>query len=457
MSNKALVLREELVARRVIELPAETPEQVEYEEPIGPGPAEVPIDPEVLSGAEQKYRKVNMPPESVVTRTPMIKETLVTPVDVEAKTFWGFLEALGCIASPSPEYPITGGIKMKFYPGDDARLVLEANNQRVWAAASMKASGGDEAFEAVLPLQRTKNVIKRLSQSYSKITIGLGKDKIHIGNFSFPFYGRADHFPGKPRLDEALLSVSFATTYAKEIPERVFPAASAESEDIYGRGTTGVFIDLQRHVAVGTNSHRMHVLKLPLMHVEIEKQWKDIPQGVQIPIEVYQYLAAVEDREYTGFRLGRNKIMIGHADFGLITEPQNECFPEWEDATKLWPGSWSVGREVFLDAVKEASLILGAEEEPYIDFAFDLNGRSIAVVSASNGGARFERVVEASPSGDLVSFITVRLNAVYALDAIDACRGTTLRLGVARSMDYVTFRGDDNNFTGIVMPKARKQ
>ncbi len=254
-----------------------------------------------------------------------------------------------------------------------------------------------------------------------------------------------------------ILSVVFSTAYAREIPERVFPAAATAEQDPYGRGITGVFLDLQKNAAVGTNSHRMHVLQLPMMGVEVEKEWKDVPRGVQVPLEVYQYLAAVEDREYTGFRLGHDKIMVGHNDFGLITEPQNLNFPNWDGAMPEWPGRWTADRETFLAAVKEASLILGDEPVPYIDFAFDLNAKNVTVVSTGSSGDRFERTVEARPSGKLMSFVTIRLNAVYTLDAIDACRGSSIRIGLGREMDQITFRGDDDYFTGIVMPRKRDE
>ena len=452
-----LVVRKKTRAPKgVIELPEISPPPPEWEEDEGPGPARREPSAEVLSKAEQRYRESNeqTPPEVVITSAPMTKNSLVTPIEVEAKTLWGFLEALECITVEKSEYPILAGVKMRFIPGDEPRLLVEANNKKVWAAASLKAWGGNEEFAAVLPLQRAISVIKRLASKYSTITVGLDRERIHVGNFSFPFFGKVEHFPKKPRLEDHLVSVTWSTLYATQILERVLPAVD-ESDASYDRNLCGVFIDLESRAAVATNGKRMHVLELPLMKVEIDKRWKDAPTGVRLPLDVYRYIQAVEDRDWTGFRLGDTKVMIGSEDFGLVCNRLEGSFPDWSKAVTEWPGQWVVDRDVFLSAVKEASLLLLGKDEPGICLGFDLRAGSIAIVSSSVEGGRFERILKAKPSGKLLSFVTVTINPVFLLDAVDACRGSSLRIGVARENDQVTFRGDDNCFVAAIASMRR--
>ena len=296
-----------------------------------------------------------------------------------------------------------------------------------------------------------------MAAQYSTVSIGLDEEKIHIGNFSFPCWGHAKDFPKKPQLEEELISLSFATSYASEIPRRVGIATATDKDKDARIGLSGVYLDFENRAAVGTNGSRMHILELPMMHVEYEAKWKNDVAGVQVPLEVYRYIKAVEDREWTGMRVGASKVMVGHEDFGLIAEYPKRDFPDWKKAVQQWPGHWVLDREVFLSAVKEASLLLvRGESTPILNLAFDQNSKNIAVVSHSETGERFERVLEASPSGRLVSFVSLRLNSIYVLDALDACQGTSLRIGVARDTDQVTFRGDDNCFTGVVMPVRRE-
>lgn len=427
-------------------LPDETPPPPDCEDDIGPGPVEIVTREEEL---HEEY--VNAPPPiRVIDRLMVTKPSIVVPIEVNAKALWGFLEALRNVTGGGTDYPILSGVKMSFIPGEDGVLLLEATNRTSWAAASLKAEGGQQPFEAVLPLQRAINVIKLLSTSYSTVSIGMDERRIHVGDHSFPFGGKIAHFPKKPELKSPQASLVFNTNYLTEIPERVLPAV--DGVDGSRVNLNGVYIDLQKKAAVGSNGNRMHALLLPQMHIEEERSDADLPDGIRIPIEIYRYMAAVEDRDWTGLRICEDRVMVGHEDFGAVAMLSKVHYPDWEKAFPVWPGSWTVSSQEFMDATKEGSLLLNPRGREGMSFRFSTMNELVIVSSESPNGDTFERHIGASYTGKVPGDVTVSLNASYVLDALDACMGDSVRIGIGGELEPVTFQGDGNAFKATIMP-----
>ena len=452
--EESIVVRPKTHAPKgAIELPAELPPPVETDDPIGPGPAQEPVVPEVLSKAEERYRASNDegPPKKVVTRSPMTKETSVVPVEVQADALWGFLEALDRIADDKSTAPILAGIKLTFEPGENPKLLLEATNTCIWAAAGLKAWGGGQGFKAILPRKRAINIVKELRGSYATLMIGMDDERIHIGDFSFPFHGVVDHFPRQPTLEDAAVSVVLPTGQLEDIPLRIYPAVNVSS--VSYKGAQHVYLDFENKVAVATDGNRMHLLAIPMMHVEYEQGWKaDQPKGVQVPVEVFRYLGAVESRDWTGFRAGPTKVMAGHDDFGLIADTGGGKFPDWKKVVPIWPGEWVVSRELLLEKLQEASFLLEHNTNPGVTLAFDQHSGTVAIASKSAEGDAFETTLEVKANGTVTPFSKTVIDATYLYDAVNACRGTMVRIGIGGKHDPTTYKGEDNAFTAVIMP-----
>ena len=449
---KTLVVRKPTRAPKgVIELPRESPPVFEEDVRLGPGPATEVITPEVISESRRKYEesKKARPPDQAIDSAPLMRNSIVAPVELNAKTFWGLLEALSRITVENPDYPILSGVKVRFLSGDDPKMIFEAFNGEVWAAASMPAAGGREAFEAVLPLARTISILKLLSHEYSTIEVGLGREKIYVGSFGFPCWGHPSDFPKSPSLEPVEASVALSTAYVFDIPRRVGAAVMHEGEKGV-RDHCGMFLDLEKRVAVGTNGSRMHLLELPMMQVEVEGG--KMPPGLYISSDVFRYMQAVESREWTGFRVEKTRLMVGSEDFGLIAPISLNRFLGWEQAVPVWQGAWQLSRDVLLSSLKEASLIPFVDEVRTVDLAFDLHSRKVTIISDAPSGDAFRKDLAAKAEGHLLPFLRVTANVVYLLDAIDACSGSSIRIGVGRELDPMTIQGDDNCFKAVIMP-----
>jgi len=131
-------------------------------------------------------------------------------------------------------------------------------------------------------------------------------------------------------------------------------------------------------------------------------------------------------------------------------------FPDWSKAVPESPGIWTVNREEFANVIKGASLVAHGSDLNDIVLAFDSARKCIVAASESRSTDRFESDMSAVPSGKVLPFLRVRMNAYYLLDAIDACSGEMLRIGVEREISPVAFRGDGNMFVAVVKPMRQE-
>src|SRR6266542_1240236 len=224
-SPSALELRREPNVARdatAIRLPAEAPPPPEPPIDMEPKPtAEQVSKNELRLMAEAKDAPV---PEKILETLPLVKPSEVVPVQVSAQMLQDFLDAFAHVARQS-DLPILRNVRMTYTEGE---LLLEATDQRIWALAKLKVSGGRDGFECVLPLQRARNVIRRMQSRYSMVAIGLDMANIHIGNYSIPHGGALREFPQRPALMPEQHKVALPAYYVASILKRLGTVVNPE-------------------------------------------------------------------------------------------------------------------------------------------------------------------------------------------------------------------------------------
>jgi hypothetical protein len=256
-----------------IRLPAETPLP-----PAELPPEEVEPRPTAEQISKNEFRLLqeakNAPaPDQLLETAPMLKPSLVAPVQLNGKIFQAFLDALSSVARESAEVPILRNVRMTY---DEGMLRLEATDNRVWAITKMKASGGRDGFECVLPLKRARNVVRRMVASYATVAIGVDAESIHIGNYSLPHGGSIRDYPQRMTLLQEELKAALPAHYIGGILKRL---AAVIERDHDKPNLRGVHLDFNAGVAVATDGKRLHMLGLPEVQIATRNQYRTRPSG----------------------------------------------------------------------------------------------------------------------------------------------------------------------------------
>jgi DNA polymerase III sliding clamp (beta) subunit (PCNA family) len=431
-------------AANAIHLPAEMP----------PPPEAPPADLEPAPTVEQLTKnelrlleeadKTAPVPERLLESVPMVKPSLVVPVEVNAHLFQDFLDSLTHLTRRG-DVPIMRNVRMSYTEGE---LQLEATDGRVWGRVRLKAQGGRDGFECVLPLQRARNVIRRILSRYATLSIGVDQANIHLGNYSFPHGGSLRDYPARPTLMPDQLKVALPACYISSILQRVGPAVDPDHDRPVLRG---IHLDFSDGLAVATDGHRLHLLALPEMKMATRSPHQT-PPSVTLTPEVFRFLAAVVERNWVGLLVHPQLVTAVGTDFGVLAQPLEEGFVHWRKVLPDHDGFWVVDKEALLEGLRDAQP-LGATEAV---LTVDTIGERLVVRLRGHEDAACETTITAQRRGGAPA-LRVTLNPRYLLDAVDATAGGLVRLGFSpdgAEPSPVTVRGADDEFVAVIMPIA---
>jgi DNA polymerase III sliding clamp (beta) subunit (PCNA family) len=426
-----------------IRLPAEAP----------PDPIELPPDdieprPTVEEITKNELRLMgeakNAPaPDRVLETAPMLKPSLVAPVQLSGRMFHDFLDALASVADENASVPILRNVRMTYTEGE---LRLEATNHRVWAIAKMRAHGGSDGFECVLPLQRARNVVKRIAAQYPTISIGVDGENIHIGDYSFPHGGRIGDYPTRliPMPEE--IKAALPAHYLEGILTRLGGVVNREHDRLHLRG---VLIDFNEGVAVASDRMRLHMLQLHELQIATRHQLRARP-AVTLTLEFFEFLKAVVEREWVAMLVSDKMVTAAGEDFGALARPLEEPFGNWREAVPNYQGYWVVDKQALIDALKDAQPL----QSGYIKLAVDSIGDQVIITARGSQGETYRRALTGYRRGGPPA-VSCGVKPRFLLDAAQATEGGLVLLGFDESKPEdrpITVRGEEGDFLAVVMP-----
>jgi DNA polymerase III sliding clamp (beta) subunit (PCNA family) len=427
-----------------IRLPDETPAPAaELSAEAEPGPSVEQITANELR-LMKELRSTPPTPERILEAAPLIQPSLVAPVHVNAMLFRQFLDALSFVAREAADVPILRNVRMTYNEGE---MVLEATDHSVWAIARLKAHGGADGFECVLPLGRALNVIRRISAHYATLSLGIDKDSIHIGPYSFPHGGSIRDYPQRMPLQPEELKAALPAHYLESIVERVGPVVPRDHDRPSLRG---VHLDFNEGVAVATDGHRLHALVLHDLQIATKNSYRARP-SVTLTLAAFEYLRAVSDREWVGLVINEKLVTAAGEDFGIMAKPLPGPFANWRRVIPNYPGYWITGKEALLEALKEAEPL----ESPCIKLSVDSLADRLIVSTRRDKGDSYQRAIPAHRRGGSPT-LRCALDPIYLRDAVQATAGGLVRLGFDEDNTEerpITVRGEEDDFLAVVMPR----
>jgi DNA polymerase III sliding clamp (beta) subunit (PCNA family) len=426
-----------------IRLPAETP----------PPPAELPPEVEAAPTVEQisknelrlmEESKNGPPPDRVLEAAPMIKPSLVAPVHLNGKMFQDFLDAFSSVAAERAAIPIMRNVLLTYSEGE---LRLEATDNHLWAIAKMKAQGGSDGFECVLPLKRARNIVRRMLESYPVVSIGVDAEHIHIGHYSFPHGGNIRDYPKRPVLLPEELKAALPAHYIECILERLVGAIDRGHDEPALRG---VHLDFEEGVAVATDGRRVHVQNLAEMEIVTRQRYRKRP-GITLSIEFFEFLRAVVDQRWVPLIVNEKMVTAAGEDFGLLAKPLEGTCPNWRQAIPRYAGCWIVDKITFVETIRDAQPVGGDR----LELAVDSIGEQLIVTTTAPGRGMYRRALPARRMGGPPA-IRCRVNPQFLRYAVESTEGCLVRLGFDANcpeQSAISIRGEKDDFLAVIMPR----
>ncbi len=426
-----------------IRLPAETPPPNLEEEPedFESRPTAEQISKNELRLIEES--KDAPVPSQVLDAAPMLKASLVAPVQVNGKMFQDFLEALSSVAKESLLPPILRNVRVTYTEGE---LQLEATDERIWLIAKMKAHGGRDGFECMLPLKRALNVVRRIVASYSSLCIGVDVEEIHIGPYSFPHGGKIGDYPRRMTLQPEELKVVLPVHYIDCILKRLAGVVDPDHDKACFQG---VRLDFNEGVAVATDGKRLHMLTLKEIQISTRRPHRTRP-AVTVPVEVFTYLRAVADRQWVGLVVNEKLLTAFGEDFGVLVRPLEGSFGNWRGVVPSYTGYWVVDKEALIETLKDAQPL----QSGYVKLAVDSIGDKLIVTARGPQGDTYRHAVTAYRRGGPPT-LQCGVNPQFLRYAIEATEGGLVHLGFddqRPETNPITVSGEKDDFQAVVMP-----
>jgi DNA polymerase III sliding clamp (beta) subunit (PCNA family) len=440
----ALELRRELQSEDPIRLPAELP----------PPLAELPPEVEPAPPAEQvtknelrlmEERKSPPPPDRVLENAPFLKPSVVAPVQLNGNLFLQFLDALTSVAKESADVPIRRNVLLTYTEGE---LRLEATDDRVWAIARMKAHGGRDGFECVVPLKRARNIVRRMLARYPAMSLGVDGERVHLGDYSFPHGGNIRDFPKRPILLPEELKAALPSLYLHSILERLVGVIDPEHEKPELRG---VHLDFEAGVAVATDGYRIHMLGLTELEIVTRKRYRRRP-ALTLTVELFEYLRSVTERQWVPLVVNEKMVTAAGEDFGVMARPIDGAFVDWQKCVRRDLGYWLIDKAALIETVKDA-LAVSSES---LELAVDSIGEQLILTAYGPGREVFRRSLRARRKGGLPA-LRCCVNPQYLRYAIESVEGGLVRLGFddhEPTRKPIMVRGEPEDFLAAVMPRT---
>lgn len=417
---------------------------------------------EVVSDGEERARDGfehrARTPRATFATSPYLSEALVPGAEVRTETLIGFLAAIEEMSRPSEAS--AGETKVTFRPGDAPKLYLEAHNHNVWAVSVVEAKGKtDQLFSVIVPVRRTINVLKSISDRYENIVVGVGHDGLCLGPNVVPVAASLDDFPPEPVIQEPEVLAAIPDFYFKEIRDRVIPARSHNQATPALHGVLLSFElvefgDEQRPVAhaVCSDGFRIHVLKMP--QIMLDNHEVSTP-SVVLPEGFFRYVHAVANRRWVGIEFGESQVMARGHDFAVVARAtmagssSNHRLSRWHQSDVDYDGYWVVDADELRRVISaahdgESFLSIRLETSP-------MERDAIYATAVFADGTVAKDVLPGKNQG-APDWFSVKLNAGFLLDAVEATHSGLIRLGWQSEDSPVVVKGEGEQFKALLMP-----
>lgn len=425
---------------------------------------------EVVSDEEKRHeeqlRPKAAPPEAFFKNAPIIEPPLAPGATVQCKTLLGFLAAFGEILSKDVSLPILSSAKVT---AAEKKLFLEVSSPNVWTVVVIKTEQETETgFTTMIPVERSKNVLKSLIGEYKNVTLGVGKEGVCLGPNMVPFGGKVDDFPGQPLLRDADARAGMPAAYLREICTRVMCARSKDPEEI---GLQGVLLDFEPCeidgqvrvlcTAVATDGARMHILRLPQMPVEAADPMS-LPPTITVPGGFFRYLLAIVNKDWSAIEISEEQIKARGEDYLVVAKAtmsgktSMRGLASWRKVNIEHPGFWIVDRTELERVVKAASRSVASKD---MRLRFDAIRKHVEASAEGSDGSRFREVVGARHHNG-AAVVDVVVDGRLLLEAVRSCKTGLIRMSFAHDRSEqqhapIIVRGEDEQFKALVMPKTR--
>jgi len=410
-------------------------------------------------------------------RTAMLEDIPVAPgAEVNCRTFHDFLSSIQEITRGESNYPPIDHVKIKYIPGNDAKLFIEGGGLNVWTAVSIDVRPrGDRVFIAKIPLQLAINVMNSLKESNKTAIVGADNERLLIGPYSIPYLEGAEDLPLHPALLPAEVQAIMPRQAIEEICSSV---AWARSRDMSHPSLHGILLDFEPWMdtsgpepeervvltAVGMSGQQTNVLRMP--HVQIRlaegRSQSHVPPTITVPAGFFYYLHAVVDGDFTCIEMGDKQISAVGRDYMAIADAYKlgltrddgtaPCLSKWRTINVDYEGYWLLEKDKLGKAVE------GAMDVPCGDVvSIGVDQRNtLFMIDSSDGVIRYTQGVMARRC-NAPQQVNVRVNSRAFLNAISSCKGELVRLGFHPNINNqqsspITVMGEDEHFKSIIVP-----
>jgi DNA polymerase-3 subunit beta len=301
------------------------------------------------------------------------------------------------------------------------------------APATVKRPGS-----VCLPAQKLEEIVKNLPAADVEITVSDAyRATIRAGGVEYKLAGVSDaDFPAAPQPEGSRP----VTLPAAALAGLLSATVKATSNDDTRHHIHGLYLEARAGTlrAVATDGHRLHVATAP---AEAEFPGVILPKQV-LPLLARDLEAAEGD---VSLSLGREleAEIAGVRYFVRLVDAQ---FPDYEQVIPKKETSYAeISREALASAARRVRLCATTKSHG-IKAAFEPEGRVVLTSDDPDLGEAREEV-EALLVGDPV---TVGLNADYLTEALEACGGEEVRVGLTKAEEPVTVKAGGT--TAVIMP-----
>jgi DNA polymerase-3 subunit beta len=289
-----------------------------------------------------------------------------------------------------------------------------------------------------LPAQKLSEIVANLPATDVEITVSDAyRATIRAGGVEYKLAGVSDaDFPAAPQPEGSRP----VTLPAAALAGLLSATVKATSNDDTRHHIHGLYLEARAGTlrAVATDGHRLHVATAP---AEAEFPGVILPKQV-LPLLARDLEAAKGD---VSLSLGR-ELEAEIAGVRYSVRLVDAQFPDYEQVIPKKETSYAeISREALASAARRVRLCATTKSHG-IKAAFEPEGRVVLTSDDPDLGEAREEV-EALLVGDPV---TVGLNADYLTEALEACGGEEVRIGLGGEIDPVTVKG--SGVLCVVMP-----
>jgi DNA polymerase-3 subunit beta len=300
----------------------------------------------------------------------------------------------------------------------------------------------EEEGSVCVPARKMFEIIKEVEGDVTIETEGEQWLKIKADTSKFRMACRTSaDFPAWPVAKEAGKIEAEAKTLSEMIEKTAF--ATGESDTRYV--LNGILFHLMPSdkalVLVGTDGHRMSLSGRTISPSSGEEIKVIIPRK-----NVYELKKFLDAEGNITVLFGKEHVIFSIGTVEFMARLVGGTYPNYAQIVPKNDKKLLLDREVFLKAIKRASIMANGKNAIRLEFAKG----SIAVTSGTTELGEAKDEVPVEYNGDALS---IGLNSQYLLDALSAMGGEKIQLELGQALSPVAIRDSaDDGYLYVVMP-----